>query len=105
MSLSLGARQRIFVYQEACDMRRSFDRVAGMVSHELGEDPLQGDYFVFANRRKNMVKALKGRPFIGYEETEKYHYVKASLEVNVYRRAKYGRRIRPLRSSPVLHDR
>ncbi len=32
----------------------------------------------------------KERPFIGYEETEKYHYVKESLEVNVYRRAKYG---------------
>lgn len=58
MSLSLGARQRIFVYQDACDMRRSFDRLAGMVSHELGEDPLLGDCFVFANRRKNMVKAL-----------------------------------------------
>ena len=54
MSLSLGARQRIFVYQSACDMRRSFDRLAGMVSHELGEDPLQGDCFVFSNRRKKM---------------------------------------------------
>jgi transposase len=32
----------------------------------------------------------KERPLIGYEETEKYHYVKESLEVNVYRRAKYG---------------
>lgn len=58
MSLSLGVRQRIFVYQNACDMRRSFDRLAGMVSHELHEDPLQGDCFIFTNRRKNMVKAL-----------------------------------------------
>jgi transposase len=32
----------------------------------------------------------KERPLIGYEETKKYHYVKESLEVNVYRRAKYG---------------
>jgi len=30
------------------------------------------------------------RPLIGYEETEKYHYVPETLEVNVYRRAKYG---------------
>jgi transposase len=58
MSLSLGSRQRIFVYQQACDMRRSFDRLAGMVSHELHEDPLRGDCFIFTNRRKNMVKAL-----------------------------------------------
>lgn len=32
----------------------------------------------------------KERPLIGYEESKKYHYVKESLEVNVYRRAKYG---------------
>lgn len=32
----------------------------------------------------------KERPLIGYEQTEKYHYVKETLEVNVYRRAKYG---------------
>lgn len=32
----------------------------------------------------------KERPLIGYEETEKYHYVPETLEVNVYRRAKYG---------------
>jgi transposase len=32
----------------------------------------------------------KERPLIGHEETEKYHYVPETLEVNVYRRAKYG---------------
>jgi len=32
----------------------------------------------------------KERPLIGHEETKKYHYVKETLEVNVYRRAKYG---------------
>lgn len=32
----------------------------------------------------------KERPLIGFEETEKYHYVPETLEVNVYRRAKYG---------------
>ena len=39
-------------------MRRSFDRLVGMVEHELGQDALRGDYFLFANRRRTMVKIL-----------------------------------------------
>jgi len=58
MSLSLQAAQRIFVYQRSCDMRRSFDRLAAMVEHELGEDPMTGDCFLFTNRRGHMVKLL-----------------------------------------------
>jgi len=58
MMPALGAEVRIFVYNHACDMRRSFDRLAGMVEHELGQDPLLGDCFVFTNRRGHMVKIL-----------------------------------------------
>lgn len=39
-------------------MRRSFDRLAAMVSHELEEDPMRGDYFLFVNRRASMLKLL-----------------------------------------------
>ncbi len=58
MSLAIGASQRIFVYCSVCDMRRSFDRLAGMVEHELDRDVMRGDYFVFTNRRGTMVKLL-----------------------------------------------
>lgn len=58
MSLAIAAAQRIFVYRNACDMRRSFDRLAAMVEHELHHDPMRGDYFVFTNRRGTMVKLL-----------------------------------------------
>lgn len=58
MSLAISAAQRIFVYRAPCDMRRSFDRLAAMVEHELGHDPMRGDFYFFANRRRTMVKLL-----------------------------------------------
>lgn len=58
MSLSLQVNQRIFVYRKPCDMRRSFDRLSAMVEHELEQDPMKGDCFLFTNRRGHMVKVL-----------------------------------------------
>jgi transposase len=58
MSLAIAAAQRIFVYQGICDMRRSFDRLAAMVEHELHRDVMRGDYFLFINRRGTMLKLL-----------------------------------------------
>jgi transposase len=39
-------------------MRRSFDGLSGMVKHQLQEDPLSGELFVFINRRKTLIKVL-----------------------------------------------
>jgi transposase len=71
--LSLPVSVRIFVAREPTDLRRSFDRLAAMVSDVLGEDPLSGHVFCFFNRRKDRAKLLlwdRGGFWILYKRLE-----------------------------------
>jgi transposase len=56
--LALTGATRIYLYSPACDMRKSFDGLCGLIRSGLGADPLSGSLFVFCNRRRNMVKLL-----------------------------------------------
>jgi transposase len=56
--LSLTASTRIYLYRAACDMRKSFDGLCGIIRSELSQNPFSGSLFVFCNRRRNMVKLL-----------------------------------------------
>lgn len=56
--ISLTAMHRIYLYRGACDMRKSFDGLCGIIRSDLGVDPLSGSLFVFVNRRRSMVKLL-----------------------------------------------
>lgn len=49
---------RIFLYGQPCDMRKSFDGLAGLVRQGLGEDPADGSLYVFVNRRRSQIKVL-----------------------------------------------
>jgi transposase len=49
---------RVWLCTQPTDMRRSFDGLSGMVKHQLQEDPLSGQLFVFINRRKTQIKVL-----------------------------------------------
>ncbi len=39
-------------------MRKSFDGLCGIVTAELGRDPLSGDVYLFLNRRRDRMKLL-----------------------------------------------
>ena len=56
--LALTGATRIYLYQGAADMRKSFDGLSGLVRAEMDGDPLSGALFVFCNRRRTMVKLL-----------------------------------------------
>ena len=49
---------RVFVATGATGMRIGFDGLFGLVRDTLGEDPLSGHLFVFANRGRTRIKIL-----------------------------------------------
>ena len=58
---SLGAA-RYYLYREPTDIRRSFDGLCGLVTGQLGQNPMSGDVFIFINKPRNRMKLLKWEP-------------------------------------------
>ena len=56
--LSLN-RSPIYLAREPIDLRKSIDGLSVWVSQVLGHDPLQGQVFVFINRRGDKIKLLQ----------------------------------------------
>jgi len=54
----IPAELRIFVCTEPVDMRLGFDRLAAAVRERIGEDPLLGGLYIFANRGATRLKLL-----------------------------------------------
>jgi transposase len=53
-----GEPKRIFAYGEPIDMRCSFDGLVAAVKGHLRSDPLSGDFFIFLNRRRTLLKGV-----------------------------------------------
>jgi transposase len=56
--LSLAANLRIWLCTAPTDMRKSFDGLSGLVQSVFARDVLEGDLFVFVNRRRDRIKLL-----------------------------------------------
>jgi transposase len=56
--LSFSGSLKVSVAVEACDVRKGFNGLHGLVTEKLGEDPRQGALFVFSNRRHTRIKIL-----------------------------------------------
>lgn len=55
---SLGHSQRYYLYNKACDMRKGFNGLSGIVVNELGKSPIDGNVYVFINKNRNQMKLL-----------------------------------------------
>jgi transposase len=56
--LSFSGSLKILVALQACDLRKGFNGLYGLVTERLGQDPRSGALFVFSNRRHTRLKIL-----------------------------------------------
>lgn len=57
--LYLGAQVRYFLFSQVVDMRKGCYGLSGLVRHEMQQNVLSGDVFVFLNKRCNKIKLLQ----------------------------------------------
>ena len=55
---ALSPATRIYLAAGATDLRKSFEGLADLVTHQFKEDPLSGHLYVFTNRKRNRIKVL-----------------------------------------------
>lgn len=55
---SLHQASRLYLYAKSVDMRRSFDGLHAIVQSEFDRDILDGDIFLFLNKRRDRIKIL-----------------------------------------------
>lgn len=56
--LALGSGRTIYLAAGSTDLRKSFDTLGALVRQQLRLDPLEGQLFVFCNKRCNRIKIL-----------------------------------------------
>lgn len=55
---SLTESDQFYLCTSPTDLRKGFDSLYGLVSHQLGRDPLSGEVFIFWNRNRTVLKLL-----------------------------------------------
>ena len=56
--LSFSGSLKVFVALEACDLRKGFNALQGLVTEQMRQDLRSGALFVFSNRRHSRLKIL-----------------------------------------------
>ena len=56
--LSFSSSHKYYLYTPPTDMRKQFDGLAGLISQHFEQSIMEGDVFVFINKRRNRIKLL-----------------------------------------------
>ena len=56
--LAFPGKPRLFLHQEATDMRKGFEGLSAIVTMAFQEELTSGAYFIFLNRQRNLMKVL-----------------------------------------------
>ena len=56
--MGLTSQHTYYLYNEACDMRKGFDGLSGIVRNIMSRNPLDGSVYIFVNRRRDKMKML-----------------------------------------------
>jgi transposase len=54
----LSGQQRYFLFPQLVDMRKSFDGLSGIVTHQMGKDVCSGDVYIFLGKDLSRIKLL-----------------------------------------------
>jgi transposase len=56
--LHLSPACRYYLYSSATDLRKGFDSLSGVVMQQMNMNALNGDVFIFMNKKYNQIKLL-----------------------------------------------
>jgi transposase len=78
--LAFPGKPRLFLYQEATDMRKGFEGLSAIVNMTFQGELTSGAYFIFLNRQRNLMKVLywdSDGLAIWQKRLEKGHFAKS----------------------------
>lgn len=58
MILAPSRSVRVFAYPKPADLRKGYDGLYGLVEQGLGQNPMNGDLFLFVNEARKLCKVL-----------------------------------------------
>ena len=56
--ITFNGNLKVYVALQPCDMRKSFNGLSELARSQLGTDPASGAAFLFANKKRTLIKIL-----------------------------------------------